>query len=174
MSTEPVAVCEKLFALYRVTSERLTDFLKGASHTGCGVKANEFDVFCAFWVTTCYLRSTSSPSTADIENFNRSVIVAIIDRIVAGREEDLDDDSINSLGETITDVFVERFSGYREFFQADAGQGGSEVLSSFPRLREGFLTNILDGPVSQDAPIRDLLGNLLRDLLTKSMRYFAA
>ncbi|MFH1216940.1 MAG: hypothetical protein V1706_10620 [Pseudomonadota bacterium] len=173
MPNESVNICDKIFALYRVTSEQLTNFLKEGNFNGYGVKANEFDVFCAFWVTTCYLRSTPTPAIPDIENFSRSVIVSIIDRIVAGQDDDIDDEYVNSLGETITGVFVDRFSDYREFFQSDIGQGENGIQLSFPRLGEGFLTNVLDGPVSESSPIRHLLDDLLADLFEKSMRYFA-
>lgn len=165
---------EKLFALYRVNSEQLTDFLKGGNFDDYAIRTNEFDVFCAFWVTACYLRSISKPQEREVEDFNRSVVASIIDRIIASRQQELEDEQINSLSQTITNVFVDRFAGYREFFQSDLKQREAGSIRLFPRLAEGFLGNVLDKPVPEYSPIRQLLDSTLEDMLSKSAVFLSA
>lgn len=172
MTTQPIQ--EKLFALYRVSSEHLTDFFKGGNFDDYAIRANEFDVFCAFWVTACYLRSISKPQEREVEDFNRSVVASIIDRIIASRPQELEDEQINALSQAITNVFVDRFTGYREFFQSDLGQRASGRIRLFPCLVEGFLGHVLDRPVPEYSPIRQLLDSTLEDMLNKSAVYLSA
>ena len=170
--TQP-AIQEKFFALYRVSAEYLTDFLKRGNIDEYAIRANEFDVFCAFWVTACYLRSTSQPSEKVVEEFNRSIVVSIVDRIIASQPHELADERIDSLSQTITHVFVERFSSYREFFQTDLGQRESGSIRLFPALVEGFLGNILDKPVPEHSPVRQLLDTTLEDMLNRSTIFWS-
>lgn len=168
-----VSIQEKLFALYRVSSEHLTDSLRKGSIDEYAIRANEFDVFCAFWVTACYLRCISKPEAGEVENFNRSIVVSIVDRIIASRPQELEDEQIDSLSQTITNVFVARFSSYRELFQADLGQRAPGGLRLFPCLVEGFLANVLDRPVPEHSSIRQLLDSTLADMLNKSAIFLA-
>jgi hypothetical protein len=168
------SIQEKLFALYRVSSEHLTDFLKRGSIDEYGIRANEFDVFCAFWVTACYLRSISRPQEREVENFNRSVVVSIVDRIIASRPQGLEDEQIDSLSQAITNVFVARFSSYREFFQSDLKQREADSIRLLPCLVEGFLSNVLDKPVPEHSPVRQLLDSTLADMLNKSAIFLSA
>lgn len=164
---------DKLFALYRVSSEQLTDFLQGGNFDRYGIKANEFDVFCAFWTTACYLRSTATPAAREVENFNKSIVVTIVDRIIAASPEELSAEQLEALSQTVTDVFVERFSGYRDFFQADLQQRENESIRLFPRLVEGFLGSVLDAPVAEHSPVRQLFDGILADMLNKAVIFFA-
>ncbi|MBI4794207.1 MAG: hypothetical protein HY789_16030 [Deltaproteobacteria bacterium] len=164
---------DKLFALYRVSSEQLTDFLQGGNFDRYGIKANEFDVFCAFWTTACYLRSTATPAAREVENFNKSIVVTIVDRIIAASPEELSAEQLEALSQTVTDVFVERFSGYRDFFQADLQQRENESIRLFPRLVEGFLGSVLDAPVADHSPVRQLFDGILADMLNRAVIFFA-
>ena len=166
-------IYEKLFALFRLSSEQLTEFFKVGSFDGFSIKHNEFQVFCAFWVTACYLRSTEKPLKEEIESFNKSVIVTIVDGIIDSQPEDLDKEKVNALNDTITNVFVERFANYREFFQADLGQRENDHIRLFPRLVEGFLVNVLDREFPANSPTRQLLDSTLENLLKKSSAFFA-
>ncbi|MFZ5770661.1 MAG: hypothetical protein ACOY4W_04470 [Thermodesulfobacteriota bacterium] len=168
------ATQEKLFALYRVSAEYLTDFLKRGNVDEYAIRANEFDVFCAFWVTASYLRGTSRPSKAVVEDFNRAIVVSIVDRIIASQPHELADERIGSLSQTITGVFVERFSRYREFLQADLGQQEPGGIRFFPCLVEGFLGNVLDRPVPEHSPIRQLLDATLEDIQSRSAIFWSA
>ncbi|MBU0910786.1 MAG: hypothetical protein KKA54_06195 [Proteobacteria bacterium] len=170
-----VSIHEKLFALYRVSSEHLTDFFKGGNFDEYAIRANDFDVFCAFWVTACYLRSISKPHEREVEDFNRSIVVSIVDRIIASRpQKGLEEEQIDSLSQTITNVFVDRFSSYREFFKSDLKQRETDSVRLFPRLVEGFLGNVLDKPVPEHSPIRQLLDSTLEDMLNKSAIFLSA
>ncbi|MFZ5766843.1 MAG: hypothetical protein ACOY4H_14795 [Thermodesulfobacteriota bacterium] len=174
MQDATVPINEKLQALHRFTEEKLTGFLQQGDFAGYGIKANEFDVFCAFWVIACYLRSAVTPDAAAVEVFSRSAILAIVDRIAADCEDDDEDDaSVNSLSDTITTIFVERFSAYRESFGIDAGKVEAEVGPAFPSLVSDFFANVLDRPLAQNAAARHVLGALLADFLSKSRRFFA-
>ena len=66
------SIHDKLFALYSVTLEKLTEYFKGGSFDEFSIKPNEFQVFGAFWVTTCCLRSVSETHEA-IEDFNKAI-----------------------------------------------------------------------------------------------------
>jgi hypothetical protein len=167
------AILEKLFALYRVSSEYLTDFLKRGSIDEYAIRANEFDVFCAFWVTACYLRSINKPHPGEVENFNRAIIVTVVDRIVASHSHPFDEEQIDSLSTTITNVFVARFSRYRESFHSDLVRKETGAMRRFPRLSEDFFTNILDKPVPEQSSIRQLLDSTLEDMLKKSEIFLA-
>ncbi len=167
------SVREKLFALNRLTSEYLTDFLRKGNIDEYGVRANEFDVFCAFWVTASYLRHVAAPDPREVENFNRAVIVNIVDRIMNSHSKSLNKEKIDSLSATITNVFVERFSGYRESFQSDLGRKKTDGVRCFPRLGEDFLTTVLDKPVPEHSSIRQLLDSFLNEMLEKSAIYLA-
>lgn len=174
MQDAAVPISEKLHTLHRFTEEKLTGFLQQGDFAGYGIKANEFDVFCAFWVIACYLRSTATPAAAAVEAFGRSAILAIVDRIAADREDDDDDDtSDNSLSDTITTIFVERFAAYRESFGVDTEKVETEGSPAFPALVSDFFANILDRPLAQNAPARQVLGALLADFMDKSRRFFA-
>jgi len=168
------SIQEKLFALYRVSSEHLTDFLKRGSIDEYAIRANEFDVFCAFWVTACYLRSISKPLEREVENFNRSIVVSIVDRIIVSRPQELEDKQIDSLSQAITNVFVDRFSSYREFFHSDLKQREACSIRLFPCLVEGFLGNVLDKPVPEHSPNRQLLDSTMEDMLNKSAIFLSA
>jgi|GEM_PF-3585772 len=168
------SIQEKLFALYRVSSEHLTDFFKRGSIDDYAIRANEFDVFCAFWVTACYLRSISKPPEKEVENFNRSIVVSIVDRIISSHSHELEDEQIDSLSQTVANVFVERFSSYREFFQSDLEQRETGSIRLFPCLVEGFLANVLDRPVPEHSSIRPLLDSTLADMLNKSAIFLSA
>ncbi|MFZ5760139.1 MAG: hypothetical protein ACOY32_11000 [Thermodesulfobacteriota bacterium] len=173
MQDAAVPISEKLHTLHRFTEEKLTGFLQQGDFAGYGIKANEFDVFCAFWVIACYLRSTATPAAAAVEVFSRSAILAIVDRIAADREDDVDDDTIsNSLSDAITTIFMERFSAYRESFGIDVGKVEVEVGPAFPSLVSDFFANVLDRPLAQNAPARQVLGALLADFLSKSRCFF--
>jgi hypothetical protein len=164
---------EKLFALFRVSSEQLADFLQGGNFDRFGIRANEFDVFCAFWTTACYLRSTGAPAKREIENFTRAVVAAIVDRIIAASPEQLSKERISTLSQTVTEVLVQRFTGYRDFFQADLQQQGNGTSRLFPRLVEGFLGSVLAGEVPANDPVRQLFGEKLAEMLTGAAIFFA-
>lgn len=167
------SIQEKLIALYRVSSEQLTDFFKSGTFDDFAIKINEFQVFCAFWVTACYLRSTDKPVKEQVENFNKSIIVSIVDGIIASHPEDLKQDQINSINETITKVFIERFGSYRENFEADLGQREIGRVYRFPCLVETFLASTLDKSVDETSPMRQLLDVSLENLLRKSQSFFS-
>ena len=166
------SIQEKLFALYRVSSEQLRDFFQGGNFDRYRIKANEFDVFCAFWTTACYLRSTAAPAVREVENFNKSIVVSIVDRIIAASPEELSEEKISALSQTVTDVFVERFSGYRDFFQADLQQRENGSIRLFPRLVEGFLGSVLDAPVVEHSPVRQQFDAILADMLNRAVIFF--
>ncbi len=170
MTTDTIQ--HKLFALYRLTSEQLADLFTSGNFDEFSIKYNEFEVFCAFWVTTCYLRSTEVPVQTEVEGFNKSIIVSIVDKIIERHPGDMEEERLASLSETVTDIFVERFTGYRKLFQDDTSkleQGGSHL---FPRLVESFLSSTLDKPVDESSPVRQLLDASLWNLLKKSGAFF--
>ena len=130
-------------------------------------------MFCAFWTTACYLRSTAAPAVREVENFNKSIVVSIVDRIIAASPEELSEEKISALSQTVTDVFVERFSGYRDFFQADLQQRENGSIRLFPRLVEGFLGSVLDAPVVEHSPVRQHFDAILSDMLNRAVIFFA-
>lgn len=166
---------EKLFAFNRLTNERLADFFKAGGFDGFSIKPNEFEVFCAFWVTASSLLHGGEAVDRDgVENFNRSVIVILLDRIMADRSRALNEDEIAALNDTVTDVFMERYTAYHGLFQADLSEREEGRGVRFPRLVEGFLNNVLDKPLPPDhSGARQLLAATLDELLTKSQTFFA-
>lgn len=166
---------EKLFALYRLTNERLADFFKAGGFDGFSIKANEFEVFCAFWVTaSSLLHGGGTVDREEIENFNRSIIVILLDRIMADRSRALNEEEIATLNDTVTNVFMERFTAYHGLFQADLAEREKGRGGRFPRLVEGFLNNVLDKPLPPDhSGSRQLLAATLDELLTRSQTFFA-
>lgn len=163
---------EKLFTLYQFTSEQLTDFFKSGNFDKFSIRINEFQVFCAFWVTTCYLSSTSNPAESEVETFNKSIIISIIDAILEKHPADLEEDKQQAVNDTVTNVFVGRFSSYRELFRDDIDTQKNDGALHFPRLVESFLENILDKPVKESSPIRHLLDSGLTELLQKTKSFF--
>ncbi|MBI5557941.1 MAG: hypothetical protein HY885_09905 [Deltaproteobacteria bacterium] len=165
---------KKLLALYHLTSEQLAEFLQGGPFDDYAVRVNEFEVFCAFWATACYLHSPGDPDKDQVEHFNKSIIFSIVDRVSALHPDELDEEQIDSLVQTITNVFIERFSTYRECFQSDVKQQEKGSYPLFPCLVDGFLVNILDRPVPEQAHIRQLLDSFLEEMLDKSIVYFSS
>ena len=77
------------------------------------------------------------------------------------------------LSRTVTEVFVERFSSYRECFQEDIRQREPDGIRFFPCLVEGFLANVLDRPVPEHSSLRQLLDATLEDMLNRSAVFLA-
>jgi len=164
---------EKLFALYSVTLEKLMEYFKGGSFDEFSIKPNEFQVFGAFWVTACCLRSNVSGAHEAIENFNKSIVVSIIDTIIDKHPEDIEEERQKALNETITNVFVERFSLFHKSFQADTEKVSDDGLVRFPRLTHAFFSHVFDKPPAEDALNHQLLDATLNELLHKSEVFFS-
>ena len=163
---------EKLFALYSVTLEKLTEYFKGGSFENYAIKPNEFQVFGAFWVTACCLRINAPDAHGAIENFNKSIVVSIIDTILDKHPEDIEEERQKALNETITNVFVERFTVYHQSFQADTEKLSEDGLLRFPRLTHVFLSHVFDKPPAEDISNHQLLDATLNELLQKTEVFF--
>ncbi len=169
--SEPVH--EKLFALYSVTLEKVTEYFKGGSFDEFSIKPHEFQVFCAFWVTACCLRSKVENSHEAIENFNKSIVVSIIDAILDSHPDEIEEERQKALNETITNVFVERFSVYHESFQGDTEKLAEDGLVRFPRLTHAFFSHVFDKPPVENTASQQLLDATLNELLQKSEVFFS-
>lgn len=162
------SIHEKLFALYSLTLEKFTEYFKGGSFDEFSIKPHEFQVFGAFWVTACCLRSNVVGANEAIENFNKSIIVSIIDAILDKQPDDIEKERQTALNETITNVFVERFSVYHESFQADTEKLSVDGLARFPRLTHAFFSHVFDKPPAENTANHQLLDAILNELLRKS------
>lgn len=155
---------EQLHADYRHILHRLVDFFDDSANAVHGFKINEFLVFSAFLATFFYLRKNDANKAEKIlEDFHKSIIVVIVDRIVEEANEHFDQERIDALTETIKKVLMERYSEY--FREAAAGHQGESVLSSLSLLVDSFLNHGLAQPLDGHDPARANLSACLEECL---------
>ena len=157
---------QKLHEKFRSGLDLLIDFFNTPDLGIHGFKINEFVVFSSFLVTFSYLSQNKSENVGGIlENFHKSIIVSIVDRIVEEADNTLDQDRIDELTETIKKVLMER---YREYFrEISAGREEHAATKSLPLLADCFLAHGLAQPVDDQALVRANLTVCIEQIISE-------
>ncbi len=157
---------QKLHENFRFTQDRLIDFFNTPDLGIHGFKINEFVVFSSFLVTFAYLQKHDSEKIGGImENFHKSIIVSIVDRIVEEADDTLEQNRINELTETIKKVLMERYKEY--FREIAAGHENHATIKSLPLLVDSFLAHGLAQPVDEPVLVRANLTACIEEIITK-------
>ncbi|MEA3546690.1 MAG: hypothetical protein U9R66_03425 [Thermodesulfobacteriota bacterium] len=159
-------ILQKLHKNFRFSQDRLIDFFNTPDLDIHGFKINEFVVFSSFLVTFAYLRQNKSEKIGEIlENFHKSIIISIVDRIVEEAGDTLDQNRIDELTETIKKVLMERYKEY--FREIAAGSENHATIKSLPLLVDSFLGHGLAQPVDEPVLVRANLTACIEEIITK-------
>ena len=157
---------QKLHENFRFTQDRLIEFFNTPDLDIHGFKINEFVVFSSFLVTFSFLRKNDAEKIGGIlENFHKSIIVSIVDRIVEEASDTLDQDRIDELTETIKKVLMERYKEY--FREIAAGRENHATIKSLPLLVDSFLGHGLAQPVDEPVLVRANLTTCIEEIITQ-------
>jgi len=159
-------ILQKLYENFRFSQDRLIDFFNTPDLGIHGFKINEFVVFSSFLVTFAYLSQNKSEKIGGIlENFHKSIIVSIVDRIIEEADDTLDQNRIDELTETIKKVLMERYKEY--FREIAAGREKHATTKSLPLLVDSFLGHGLAQPVDEPVLVRANLTVSIEEIITE-------
>lgn len=157
---------QKLHENFRFTQDRLIEFFNTPDLGIHGFKINEFVVFSSFLVTFSFLRKNDAEKLGGIlENFHKSIIVSIVDRIVEEADDTLKQNRIDELTETIKKVLMERYKEY--FREIAAGRENHATIKSLPLLVDSFLGHGLAQPVDEPVLVRANLTACIERIITQ-------
>ena len=163
---ETSQILQKLHENFRFSQDRLIDFFNTPDLGIHGFKINEFVVFSSFLVTFAYLTQNKSEKIGGIlENFHKSIIVSIVDRIVEEAGDTLKQNRIDELTETIKKVLMERYKEY--FREIAAGRDNHAPIKSLPLLVDSFLGHGLAQPVDEPVLVRANLTACVEGIITE-------
>ena len=157
---------ERLQADYQLILDALADFFKKRKMTEYGFKINEFSVFASFLVTSAFLRKNDSQDNAPaLEEFHKSIIVSIVDRIIADSGREFTQDEIDGLTASIQEIMMSRYGEYAGILRDGSGTTGQ--AASFVLLVDAFLSHGLAQPADQHDNLRLELGHCLLEAISK-------
>jgi hypothetical protein len=154
------AQLERFQADYQSILAALADFFEKRKMTEYGFKINEFSVFASFLVTSAFLRKNDVQVTSPaLEEFHKSIIILIVDRIIADSDREFPQDEIDKLTVSIQEIMMSRYGEYAGIIRAASDL--SDKAASFVLLIDAFLSHGLAQPPDGHDSIRLELGRCL-------------
>ncbi len=151
---------------YQLILDNLADSFNQRDMDSFGFKINEFSVFSSFLVAAAFLGKNNQQKVSPaLEEFHKSIIVSIVDRITADSADEPDREQIDKLTTSVQEIMTSRYAEYSGILRAETKR--HDALSPFSLLVDSFLSHGLDQPLDTHEDIRLELANSLRAIMGK-------